>query len=245
MRALSAPSFDCKLGPRQQLNQVTHFLDGSAIYGSNQNTQNSLRTKSNSKKGELKATAQSGSRDLPLQETRNVCRTSSKCFKTGDVRSNQQPLLISLHTIWLREHNRIAKKLSTLNPNWNDEKVFQESRRIVIAELQHVTYTEFLPLIVGPDMMNDRDLNEKPLNQYYTGYDKEIKPHIRNGFMAAAYRFGHSMIRNDMKKSSGTTSTRHTFKDVMLKSDLVYGRGVSDLTRGMYQDPNYKADRYI
>lgn len=57
--------------------------------------------------------------------------------------------LVTIHTIWMREHNRIATILSNLNPAWSSETLFQEARRIVIAELQHITYSEFLPTLLG------------------------------------------------------------------------------------------------
>lgn len=61
----------------------------------------------------------------------------------GDSRVNEQPQLTDIHTIWMCEHNRIANIFSNLNPTWSSETAFQEARRIVIAELQHITYNEF------------------------------------------------------------------------------------------------------
>ena len=70
-------------------------------------------------------------------------------LSAGDGRVNQQPLLVTLQTIWLREHNRVAQRLAQLMPDRDDEFLFQEARRIVVAEMQHITYTEYLPVIIG------------------------------------------------------------------------------------------------
>lgn len=67
----------------------------------------------------------------------------------GDSRVTEQPQLTVMHTLWAREHNRVANVLVGLNPTWSNESVFQEARRIVVAELQHITYNEFLPNLLG------------------------------------------------------------------------------------------------
>ena len=55
--------------------------------------------------------------------------------------------LMAMHTIWVREHNRIANFLHLLNPHWGDERLYQEARKIVGAEIQHITYNEWLAVI--------------------------------------------------------------------------------------------------
>lgn len=87
----------------------------------------------------------------------------SKCYSCffdvlyiGDVRAQENPQLAILHTMMMREHNRIARALGELNPFWDDETLFQETRRIVVAELQHITYSEYLPAMLG--MLNTREI---------------------------------------------------------------------------------------
>ena len=67
------------------------------------------------------------------------------------MRVNEQPTLGSFHLLFLREHNRIARELKRFNLRWNDEKLFQETKRIVNAEWQHIIYNEWFPQLVGVD----------------------------------------------------------------------------------------------
>jgi hypothetical protein len=85
----------------------------------------------------------------------DLCRGQAghiRCFHAGDKRVNEQPGLIALHTIWLRAHNKIATELSHINPHWRDERLYQETRRIIGAILQHITFREFLPIVLGKSL---------------------------------------------------------------------------------------------
>jgi peroxidase len=125
------------------MNQNTHWLDGSTIYGSDEDITDSLRSWES---GQLLTSTDSSGRQL-LPVTSNC--TNGACFIAGDSRATEQPLLTLMHTLWMREHNRVARRLASLNPTWTDETIFQEARRIVIAELQHITYAEWLPNLLG------------------------------------------------------------------------------------------------
>ena len=61
---------------------------------------------------------------------------------------------MAMHTIWVREHNRIALALHVLNQEWDDERLYQEARKIVIAQLQHITYNEWLPALFNVDVVS-------------------------------------------------------------------------------------------
>ena len=92
-----------------------------------------------------------------------------------------------MHTIWVREHNRIADALETMNPAWDREEIFQTARQIVGAEIQKITYEDYLPLILGPffnQLIGD-----------YDGYNDAIDPGMPNAFTTAAFRLGHSQLR--------------------------------------------------
>lgn len=116
------------------------------------------------------------------------------CFEAGDARANEQIQLTTLHTLFMREHNRVAKELSYINPYWNDEKLFQEARQIVVAQMQHITFNEFLPLVIGREKIYEYGLELEQPGHYYQGYDSKINAGIRVEFQAAAFRYGHSIL---------------------------------------------------
>lgn len=131
-----------------------------------------------------------------------------------------------MHTIWLRNHNNHAIRLSQINPQWNDEKLFQEARRITIAEIQHITYNEYLPIILGPLLMDYYRLYSKTNygNSYYESY---TDPSTWNEFIAAASRYGHSQIKNLYTLNSFTNKTAFPLKDSFFDPTLHYSGMVS------------------
>ncbi|XP_023335820.1 chorion peroxidase [Eurytemora carolleeae] len=203
VRSSPGPRRDCSLGPRDQINQITSYIDASNVYGSTPDDQHSLRLL---KKGKLKYTDLHIRKPLlpPLEslEAEEACRIKSPnlhCFHAGDERVNEQPGLATMHTLWLREHNRVAVEMGSLNPHWSDDRVFLETRRFIGAVVQHITYNEWLPIILGPRVLEIFELRLLPRG-YYRGYNASVNPTVANAFGAAAFRFGHSLVKNTISR---------------------------------------------
>ncbi|QQS59795.1 peroxidase family protein [Candidatus Peregrinibacteria bacterium] len=168
--------------PREQINRITSFIDGSNIYGSDELRANALRTFSG---GKLKT---SSGNLLPKNTDgfSNAGGTDPNFFLAGDVRANEQLGLLAMHTLFVREHNRIAEQIFLQKPQFTDEQIYQLSRRIVVAEIQVITYREFLPALLGREFPS------------YRGYKEKEDPGIRNEFSTAAFRFGHTLINTTL-----------------------------------------------
>lgn len=126
-------------------------------------------------------------------ETIILCsKEDAPCFLAGDFRVNLQEALATVHTIWFREHNRIATEIAKMNPKYSAEQVFQISRQIVIAELQKITYKDYLPIVLGGAYTS--------LIGEYKQYDDTIDPSTPNGYDAGAGRFGHSQVQFTLQR---------------------------------------------
>ncbi|XP_065332745.1 peroxidase-like [Cloeon dipterum] len=198
----SAPAPVCTLGPRENLNQVTPFIDGSTIYGANKELESQVRAFSG---GLLhRSWTSSGIELLPIDRTSNDgCNRAEQvakgrfCFKTGDTRSNENLPLTTLHLIFSRQHNRLATALKKLNPQWMDEVLYQEARKIVIAQLQHIHYNEFLPVVLGYELAEKLDVLPKA-SGFFEAYDASVDPQITNEFASCAFRFGHTLLQGQL-----------------------------------------------
>ncbi|KAI9551659.1 hypothetical protein GHT06_021995 [Daphnia sinensis] len=197
VRSMIAPRIECRMGYAEQMNEVTHFIDASHIYGPTPATASSLRQFA---RGLLKVSIIEGRSYLPEDPLDKSCvgrKPGFGCFLSGDTRTNQIMTLTSLHIIFLRQHNSIATKLASINPHWSDEVLYQETRRIIGALMQHITYNEFLPSILGRHTMESYGLTTQTVG-YSSSYDESVNPSVTNEFAAAAFRMGHSLIQGAM-----------------------------------------------
>lgn len=205
-------------GQREQINEITHFIDGSNVYGSDPEFAKQL-------KGSSGTLRMSDNQLMPVQSTE---------FLAGDIRANENLILTSLHTLFVREHNRLAKAIAARSRNATDLEIYQLARKIVGAELQLITYQEFLPALLGesaPALKPDSS-------------NKHVDPRIANEFSGALFRMGHSMLSSDLMvgRERGML-LRDAF---MNPQQLVNDPGLIDLLlEGLAQQPHQEIDLLI
>jgi hypothetical protein len=112
-------------------------------------------------------------------------------YVTGDVRGNENVELTALQTLFVRNHNLIASELQKEHSDWTDEQIYQEARKINIAQYQYITYTEYLPDLLGPNAL-----------PAYTGYNPKVDAAISTEFSTVAFRFGHSLLSPNIERQT-------------------------------------------
>ncbi|KAL0122530.1 hypothetical protein PUN28_007320 [Cardiocondyla obscurior] len=235
------------LGPREQVNQNTGFLDASVVYGENSCICNLLRGFNG--RMNISSHPNRGRDLLPQSPTHPECKArSGLCFIGGDGRASEQPALTVMHTMWVREHNRVMEGLRQVNPHWDGEKLFQETRRIISAMLQHITYNEFLPRILGWNAVSLYGLKLLPQG-YYKEYSPTCNPSVLNEFATAAFRIGHSLLRPHlprMDRSYNTIDPPILLRDGFFNPDMLYQENMIDeMIRGLVSTPMETLDQFI
>lgn len=223
---LSRSNYDTSTGtsednPRQQINSITSFLDGSVIYGSDAERAAALRTFD----GGRLATSEGDLLPFNTAGLDNAGGPSDTLFLAGDIRANENAALTAMHTVWVREHNQIVDRIAAANPDLSDEEIYQSARRIVVAELQAITYNDWLPTLMGRGVI-DR----------YEGYDPTVNPSIANIFSTAMYRFGHSMLSSELQRlnDDGTVADEGplALQDAFFAPGELTEHGIDSLLRG-------------
>jgi hypothetical protein len=220
--------------PRQHPNLVSSFLDASVVYGSYADRAGALRLNDGS--GQLKTSAgnllplndSTFFPGGPLENENNSQRDPATLFGAGDVRANENPALISLQTLFVREHNRRADELAVAEPLLTGEQLYQQARSWVSAVLQHITYDEFLPLLLGANAL-----------PAYSAYDGEVDPSIGALFSGAAFRYGYSMAGPDLDllDTSGTplANSPLSLRDAFFNPQPIKDNGIEPVLQGMAQ----------
>ncbi|XP_067617823.1 uncharacterized protein [Eurosta solidaginis] len=239
LRSAPAQRRDCILSWREQTNQATSYIDASPIYSNSVKSSDNARVFRN---GLLVF-----GRGNPTEDVCQRGTLATHCIRAGDGRSGEQPGLLALHHVWVGEHNRIAMELSQMNLHWSDEKIYQEARRIVGAMFQHITYREFLPIVLGREVCKLFDL-ELQRDGYYEGYDPKTNPTIANSFAAAAFRFGHSLVQNSYMRCDrfhNFLRNNVSLHEEFQRGDIGSPGSLHRLIRGLVNQRALKRDEFI
>lgn len=171
-------------GVREQFNNITAFVDASNVYGSEHDRADELRTLDGT--GRLKVSA-GDLMPYNVNNFPNAMSNDASFFLGGDVRANEQAALAAMHTLFVREHNRLAGIIASEEPGLTGDEIYETARAIVAAEMQVITYKEWLPALLGEGRLPE-----------YTGYDPDLDPGITNVFATAAFRVGHTMLSSEI-----------------------------------------------
>ena len=220
-----------KNNPREQINTITAWLDGSVIYGSSESRANKLRTFEG---GKLKVSQHNSGDLLPLAPVGSLeeKQVRGQAFFAGEIRSNEHIAITALHTLFLREHNRIAKEIHSAEPGLTDEEIFQKARKINTAIIQSITYNEFLPSL-------GIELDE------YKGYNKSTNPQISHIFSVVAFRIGHSQVGERVILVNSTQDVQSIpMKETFFNPVIIHRQGIDSILRGLFMTKQQANDIY-
>ncbi len=246
-RSKSAPGTGTDIdNPRQHNNHITSFIDASSVYGSDEERANWLRTfeggKMKTSPGNLLPwNTVTGNQNDEIDYTApfmaDDTRSLSRYFVAGDIRANENPLLLSFHILFVREHNRLCDELAEAHPAWNDERIYQRARKLVGAFIQEIVFNEWLPAM-GVNLPR------------YTGYKSNVNPSISNEFSGAAFRIGHTLINSNIVRMSndgsdipgGNISLRDAFFNPFV---MVLSGGIDPFFKGMATQAQQEMDSKV
>ena len=255
--------FDLTTGtmtPRQQVSNVTPWLDAGFVYGGRANEDTStgrandranwLRTGTG---GRLETSIINNATYLPTanqkanapemdEGARGVA--DSDRFVAGDFRANENSVLTSMHTLMVREHNRLVEEISTIYADdlagmsaiAQDDFLYQSAKKVVGAQVQAITFNEYLPSL-GVDLSQ------------YDGYDDSIDPTVNNEFATAGFRLGHSQISGVINRlnADGTTHEAGNLNlfEAFFDPDKFLETEVDAIFRGLAANVQQKTDAKV
>ncbi|XP_063910993.1 dual oxidase isoform X1 [Zophobas morio] len=231
--------------PREQLNQVSSWIDGSFIYSTSEPWVNTMRSFRN---GTFLTDA---SGKMPVRNSMRVplfnnpvphvmkMLSTERLFLLGDPRTNQNPALLTISILFFRWHNVVAERVQKEHPDWSDEDVFQRTRRIVVATLQNIIAYEYIPAFLGQALPE------------YTGYKQDVHPGITHVFQSAAFRFGHSLIPPGLFRRDGECNYEEAPMGLRLcatwwdSNDVLVSHSLEKLLMGMTSQLGEREDSVL
>ena len=248
------PDADESEPSRQYVNEITSFIDGSQVYGSEEERAEFLRA--NDGTGKLKSQIVNGEELLPQDEENSGLDNANPLrldkndlFIAGDARANEQVGLTSAHTLFVREHNRIAEEIANRIEQGDEalisllEKsgletgdfIYESARKVVGAQIQFITYNEYLPLLIGDSALAD-----------YSDYNSNINPSISLEFANVSFRLGHSQLSNEVQRlDSNGNSNGIALQDAFFDPQQVKENGVDSLLVGLPTQVAQEVDNLI
>ncbi|XP_070490690.1 peroxidase-like [Chironomus tepperi] len=228
--------------PADQINKATSSLDLSNVYGVDKKNVRNTRT---FKDGQLKMDKR---RDTtwPTQEknTKDVCfndNATQTCYTSGDNSINQTPALSVIQILFVREHNRLAMELKKVNPQWPDKTLFQEARRINIAQFQYIAFYEWFSSVLDEETIKSNGIEYQPSgSEYINNYNDTLDSGIYNEFSAGVFRLFHTDINGNLRivSESGDIEKELRMSDYYFRPHIIEEIGNFDgLLRGLMSQP--------
>ena len=225
--------------PREHPNVLSSYVDATNVYGSGSDRAFALRRLDGS--GKMKTSLSDNKEVLLPLNTEGLSNASlpgqipSNMFVAGDIRVNENIVLTSMHSLFVREHNRLCDVLVQTNPGLigQEELIFQCARKIVSGIEQKITYDEFLPALLGSNSLNS-----------YNTYDKNIDAGVKTEFSTAGFRLGHSMLSSNIKVGTNPNDDL-LLRDAFFTPDYIKTNGIEQLLLGASKQKMKKINHLI
>lgn len=223
VRAQSTLANDCRVEGVPKMNSVSAYLDMHIVYSNDVDQMQSMRNMTGG---------------LFSMNANNILPEGQSGYVAGDGRVNQTPWLVSTHSLLFRLHNYIAQRLAAVNQHWNDERLFNESRRINIAIYEHLIYNEWLPAFVGREYSESKNLTCRREDDVCGAYDATVDASAIAEFAHASFRLFHTYVPADVNfiADDGTKLKTIKLSDTIEQPTLIENN-FNNLLRGMLYDP--------
>ncbi|XP_041465121.1 dual oxidase 2-like [Lytechinus variegatus] len=187
--------------PREQMNILTPWIDGTGIYGPNRVWESEMRAYENGRlKGELRKQEGKEDEEFPARNYAGFPLTNhapakdhkvydaERLFLVGNPHSNENPALLSISVLFWRWHNVWADRVADECTNHTrDDVIYDIAKKWVTATYQKIVFYDFLPAFLGMDPSEMDEYN-------YKGYKPYLNPGVSNEFEATAMRYLQTLI---------------------------------------------------